>query len=66
MALAREFLWNTDWSAHAAKALGAPDPYGLMPYEYAFRLRGSEKQDEMPINQGGAEIQAAYEKIFDA
>ena len=65
VALAREFLWNGDWAAHAAKALGAPDPYGQMPYEYAFRLRGREKQNEMPINQGGAETQAAYEKIFD-
>ena len=66
VALAREFLWNADWSAHAAKTLGAPDPYGVMPYEYAFRLRGREKQNEMPINQGGAETQAAYEKIFDS
>ena len=64
VALAREFLWNTDWAAHAAKALDAPDPYGLMPYEYAFRLRGRDKQNEMPINQGGDETQAAYVKIF--
>jgi 2,4-dienoyl-CoA reductase-like NADH-dependent reductase (Old Yellow Enzyme family) len=64
VALAREFLWNADWSAHAAKALGAPDPYRLMPYEYAFRLRGREKQDAMPINRGGEETQAASAKIF--
>ena len=66
VALAREFLWNADWAAHAAKALDAPDPYGLMPYEYAFRLRGRDKQNEMPINQGGDETQAAYVKIFGA
>lgn len=64
VALAREFLWNADWAAHAAKALNATDPYGQMPHEYAFRLRQREKQKEMPINQGGPETQAAYQKIF--
>lgn len=66
VALAREFLWNADWAAHAAKALNATDPYGQMPHEYAFRLRQREKQREMPINQGGPETQAAYQKIFSA
>jgi 2,4-dienoyl-CoA reductase-like NADH-dependent reductase (Old Yellow Enzyme family) len=66
VALAREFLWNADWAAHAAKALNATDPYGQMPHEYAFRLRQREKQKEMPINQGGPETQAAYQKIFSA
>ncbi len=64
VALAREFLWNADWAAHAAKELHATDPYGQMPHEYAYRLRQREKQKEMPINQGGAETQAAYQKIF--
>lgn len=64
VALAREFLWNADWAAHAAKELNATDPYGQMPHEYAYRLRQREKQKEMPINQGGAETQAAYQKIF--
>ncbi len=64
VALAREFLWNADWAAHAAKVLNATDPYGQMPHEYAFRLRQREKQKEMPINQGGPETQAAYQKIF--
>jgi 2,4-dienoyl-CoA reductase-like NADH-dependent reductase (Old Yellow Enzyme family) len=63
---AREFLWNADWAAHAAKALNATDPFGQMPHEYAFRLRQREKQKEMPINQGGPETQAAYQKIFSA
>ncbi len=64
VALAREFLWNADWAAHAAKTLGATDPFGQMPHEYAFRLRQREKQKEMPINQGGPVTQAAYAKIF--
>lgn len=64
VALAREFLWNADWAAHAAKELGAVDPYGQMPHEYGYRLRQREKQREMPINQGGAVTQAAYAKIF--
>jgi len=64
VALAREFLWNADWAAHAAKTLGATDPFGQMPHEYAFRLRQREKQKEMPINQGGPVTQAAYTKIF--
>ena len=64
VALAREFLWNADWAAHAAKELGAVDPYGQMPHEYAYRLRHREKQKEMPINQGGDVTQAAYQKIF--
>jgi 2,4-dienoyl-CoA reductase-like NADH-dependent reductase (Old Yellow Enzyme family) len=65
VALAREFLWNADWAAHAAKTLGAKDPYGQMPHEYAYRLRQREKQKEMPINQGGSVTQAAYAKIFE-
>ncbi|MBO88654.1 MAG: NADH:flavin oxidoreductase / NADH oxidase [Rickettsiales bacterium] len=64
VALAREFLWNAGWAAHAAKELGAVDPYGQMPHEYGYRLRQREKQREMPINQGGAVTQAAYAKIF--
>ena len=64
VALAREFLWNADWAAHAAKELGVEDPYDQMPHEYAFRLRQRENQKTMPINQGGDVTQAAYEKIF--
>ena len=64
VAMAREFLWNADWAAHAAKELGVTDPFSQMPHEYAYRLRLREKQKEIPINQGGAETQAAYEKIF--
>jgi 2,4-dienoyl-CoA reductase-like NADH-dependent reductase (Old Yellow Enzyme family) len=64
--VAREFIWNADWAAHCAKELGAADPYGQMPHEYAYRLRLREKAKDMPINQGGAVTQAAYEKIFGA
>jgi len=64
VALAREFLWNADWAAHAAHELAVEDPFGEMPHEYAFRLRQREKQKEMPINQGGPVTQAAYEKVF--
>lgn len=64
--VAREFIWNADWAAHCAKELGAPDPYGQMPHEYAYRLRLREKAKDMPINQGGEVTQAAYQKIFGA
>jgi len=58
-ALARELLWNADWPAHAALELGIEDPHGLMPHEYAYRLRQRENAKDMPINQGGAETQDA-------
>jgi len=64
VALARELLWNADWPAHAARALGLDDPYGVMPEEYAFRLRQRERQKTMPINQGGAETEAAMRKLL--
>lgn len=64
--VAREFIWNADWAAHCAKELGAPDPYGQMPHEYAYRLRLREKAKDMPINQGGEATQAAYVRIFGA
>ncbi|MDH3701552.1 MAG: NADH:flavin oxidoreductase/NADH oxidase [Alphaproteobacteria bacterium] len=59
IALARELLWNADWPAHAAKEMGIDDPYGQMPLEYAHRLRQRDAAKELPINQGGAETQAA-------
>lgn len=59
IALARELLVNAEWPVTAAKALGVDDPFGSMPLEYAFRLRQREKQKTMPINQGGAETEAA-------
>ncbi len=61
-ALARELLWNADWPAHAALELGVDDPHGLMPYEYAYRLRQRERAKEMVINQGGAETEEALQR----
>jgi 2,4-dienoyl-CoA reductase-like NADH-dependent reductase (Old Yellow Enzyme family) len=59
IALARELIWNPDWPAHAAKALGLADPYGAMPHEYAFRLRKRDQMAAMPFNQDGPESRAA-------
>ena len=64
IALARELLWNADWPAHAAKALGIKDPFKGMPEEYAHRLRQREAQKEMPINQGGEETTSAWKKLL--
>ncbi len=64
IALARELLWNADWPAHAAQALGVADPFGVMPEEYAHRLRQREAQKGQPINQGGAETEAAMRKLM--
>ena len=59
VALARELLANAEWPVKAAQALGVDDPFASMPLEYAHRLRIREKHKTMPINQGGAETQAA-------
>jgi 2,4-dienoyl-CoA reductase-like NADH-dependent reductase (Old Yellow Enzyme family) len=64
VALAREFLWHADWTAHAADDLGVEDPYGQMPHEDAYRLRQREAAKTMPINQGGAETQAAMKALL--
>ena len=60
VALARELLWHADWPAHAAMELGVTDAHGMMPHEYAHRLRQREQAKAMPINQGGVETAAAY------
>lgn len=64
VALARELLWNADWPAHAARALGLEDPFAVMPGEYAHRLRQREAQKTMPLNQGGAETKAAMRALM--
>ncbi len=64
VALAREFLWHTDWTAHAAQDQGIEDPFGQMPHEYAYTLRQREAAKTMPINQGGAETQAAIKSLL--
>jgi 2,4-dienoyl-CoA reductase-like NADH-dependent reductase (Old Yellow Enzyme family) len=43
VALAREMMWNPNWPAHAAKALGGPDPLDLLPETYAWWLRRREE-----------------------
>ena len=40
--LARELMWNPNWPAHAAKALGVADPLALLPETYAWWLRRRE------------------------
>lgn len=64
VAIAREFLWHADWTAHAADDLGVEDPFGQMPHEYAYRLRQREAAKTMPINQGGTETQAAMKALL--
>ena len=64
VALAREFLWHADWTAHAARDLGVADPFGQMPHEYAYRLRQREAAKSMPINSGGAETEAAMKALL--
>ena len=59
VALARELLWNADWTAHAAEELGYTDPFAVMPEEHAHRLRQRAAHKKLPRNQGGTETQAA-------
>jgi len=51
VALARELLWNGDWPADAARALGLEDPYGLLPAAYANRLRRRERARAHKLNR---------------
>ena len=51
VALARELIWNPNWPAHAAKALGVNNPYDLMPEEFAFRLQRRDDVAKMPYNR---------------
>ncbi len=43
VALARELMWNPNWPAHAAQALGGIDPLDLLPRSYAWWLRRREE-----------------------
>lgn len=43
VALAREMMWNPNWPAHAAQALGMTDPLNLLPPSYAWWLRRREE-----------------------
>jgi 2,4-dienoyl-CoA reductase-like NADH-dependent reductase (Old Yellow Enzyme family) len=42
VALAREFLWNPHWPAHAARELGVPGYLDLLPRGYAWWLKRRE------------------------
>lgn len=64
VAIARELLWNPDLPAHMALELGMPDAYGLMPEEYAHRLRRRDEVKSMSINQGGAETHEAMRVLM--
>lgn len=64
VALARELIWDADWPAHAARALGVDGAHALMPEEYAHRLSLRERQRRMPFNQGGAETEAAFQALL--
>jgi hypothetical protein len=35
-------MWNPNWPAHAAQALGVADPLALVPPSYAWWLRRRE------------------------
>jgi 2,4-dienoyl-CoA reductase-like NADH-dependent reductase (Old Yellow Enzyme family) len=43
IALARELLWNPNWSAHAARELGLPNYLDLLPLGYAWWLKRREE-----------------------
>jgi 2,4-dienoyl-CoA reductase-like NADH-dependent reductase (Old Yellow Enzyme family) len=42
VALARELMWNPNWPAHAAAALGPERPHELLPRGYAWWLQRRE------------------------
>jgi 2,4-dienoyl-CoA reductase-like NADH-dependent reductase (Old Yellow Enzyme family) len=44
IAIARELMYDPNWPMHAARELGHPDPYSLLPPSEAFRLRLREVQ----------------------
>ena len=44
IALARELMFDPNWPLHAARELGHPDPFCLLPPSEAFRLRLREAQ----------------------
>lgn len=64
IALAREFIWNADWAAHAAKTLGVPGANRLMPEEYAHRLDLRDSQQAMSFNRPGPESAAAFAALL--
>jgi 2,4-dienoyl-CoA reductase-like NADH-dependent reductase (Old Yellow Enzyme family) len=58
VALARELMFDPNWPMHAARELGHPDPFGLLPASEAFRLRLREAQArELPA---GGEVSIPF------
>ena len=57
IALAREFLWNPHWPAHAARDLGVTNYYDLLPRTYAWWLR---RRDEIrDVTRAAKQIDSA-------
>jgi 2,4-dienoyl-CoA reductase-like NADH-dependent reductase (Old Yellow Enzyme family) len=56
VAMARELMYSSDWSAHAARALGVPNYLELFPPEFTLRLKLREEHVAMPQNQRGAVV----------
>jgi 2,4-dienoyl-CoA reductase-like NADH-dependent reductase (Old Yellow Enzyme family) len=47
IALARELLWNPNWTVHAARKLGVPDYLDMLPRAYAWWLKRREEIREV-------------------
>lgn len=56
IAIAREFTYFADWPIHAARELGEPGYFDILPPAIARPLKIRERAREMAINQPGAEI----------
>jgi 2,4-dienoyl-CoA reductase-like NADH-dependent reductase (Old Yellow Enzyme family) len=52
IALARELLWNPNWTVHAARELGVPDYLDLLPRGYAWWLKRREEIREFTRKAG--------------
>jgi len=52
IALAREMLWNPNWTVHAARELGVPEHLDLLPRAYAWWLKRREEIREVTRKAG--------------
>jgi 2,4-dienoyl-CoA reductase-like NADH-dependent reductase (Old Yellow Enzyme family) len=66
VALARELLFNGDWPAHAAQALGVDGFFDLFPPSYAYRLKRREQVKSLDINKVGVQIPKSVSDFIDA
>ncbi len=53
IALARELLWNPNWSVHAARELGVDNYLDLLPRGYSWWLKRREEIREVTRQSGG-------------